>query len=97
MVEEIKDPVPAEPAPEPAPEVVPESNKIGFLDEQVGQKSAMRLMCLISLIAGVILFFISAIGGLAGNDGTAQATQAAITLISVAFTGKITQKFNEKV
>lgn len=68
---------------------------VGFLEEQAGEKSAMRLMCFISLITGIVLFFISAIGGLMGKE-TSQATQAALTLVSFALTGKVSQKFTEK-
>jgi len=88
---------PVEPAsaeePGPAQPLAPTA---GFLDENPGEKSAMRLMCLIALAAAVVLFFISAIGGLVGNTNTEQATQAAITLLSVAMTGKLSQKFVEK-
>ena len=70
--------------------------KAGFLEENPGEKSAMRLMCLICACAGVVMFFVSAIAGLAGNAYTDQATQAAFALLGIAFTGKVTQKFVEK-
>ena len=89
----IPEGVPVEPAGDQAVSPMPTA---GFLDENPGEKSAMRIMCLLALVAAIILFFISAIGGLVGNQNTAQATQAALTLLGTAFSGKVAQKIVER-
>jgi hypothetical protein len=69
---------------------------IGFLEEQAGEKSAMRLMCFICLVVAVALFIFASIACFMGNPGTTIATQAGMTLLIAAFGGKVGQKFGEK-
>jgi len=68
----------------------------GYLEEDVGQKSAMRLMSLITCIGGVIICLIVAVCSLAGDVDTGTAMQAGTTLLGFAFGGKLLQKVTEK-
>lgn len=63
---------------------------IGFLDDEQGRPSSMRLMAIISLLAG-IGFGVAAI---ATNSQIAMGLS--ITWAGLAYTGKIVQKREEK-
>ena len=67
--------------------------KVGFLDEDAGQKSSMRLMCFISLIAAIGFGAITLL--VKGPDGS---TGLFITMgfLLGAFAPKALQKFMEE-
>lgn len=68
----------------------------GFLEENPGEKSAMRLLSLLTVSGGIILALIASAASLKGNASTATTIQLSMYLIGVGFGGKLLQKFGEK-
>ena len=64
---------------------------IGFLEEGYKQKSAMRLMCFISLMASLCFAFIS----IFKSDTKEVSLQLSYTFLVAAFAPKAIQKFAE--
>ena len=66
--------------------------KTGFFEEDAGQKSMMRLMCFVALLAAVLLSFFAAL--------TSQVEANMIALVTMflvaAFAPKAIQKYAEK-
>ena len=63
-----------------------------FLTEDNGNKSSMRLMCLISLIAAIVFGLIAVY---VPEPGSAAALSVCTTFVGAAFSGKVVQKFAE--
>lgn len=90
MAKDEKPVPPVEPAP---PAETPTIT--GFLEENPGERSAMRLISVITVSAAVVLALIVSVASLRGNADTATTVQMVTTLLGFGFGGKLLQKFTE--
>ena len=72
-----------------------ETKSVGFLQEQSGEQSLMRLITMILTMVGVVLCVAAAVAGLFGNTNTGVAVQMGTTLLGIGVGGKVVQKFGE--
>jgi hypothetical protein len=79
-----------------AEEIKSETNPaVGFLEENAGEKSAMRLISVMCVVGGIVLCIIASVASLQGNSNTGTTVQLATTLLSFGVGGKLLQKFGE--
>ena len=71
-----------------------ESEFVKFMEDEQGQRSSMRLMCLLALCTAIVLSLVKAYmwtqGALLGTDN-----ELILYLLMAAFGGKTAQKFAE--
>ena len=72
-----------------------ETKPVGFLQEQAGEQSMMRLITMILTMVGVVLCVAASVAGLFGNTNTGVAVQMGTTLLGIGVGGKVVQKFGE--
>jgi hypothetical protein len=73
-----------------------ENKKVGFLEENAGEQSLMRMMSLVLTGVGVLLCVSASIVAFFGNANTGIAVQMGTTLLSFGIGGKLAQRFAEK-
>jgi hypothetical protein len=73
-----------------------ETKPVGFLEEQPGEQSMMRLMSVVLVGVGILLCVSASIMAFTGNKNTGIAVQMGTTLLSFGIGGKLVQKFGEK-
>ncbi len=72
-----------------------ETKPVGFLQEQAGEQSMMRLMSAVLVGVGILLCVAASIVAFFGNTNTGIAVQMGTTLLSFGIGGKLVQKFGE--
>lgn len=72
-------------------------NKTTFLTDDNGNQSAIRLMSFVALIASIVLAVYTVVGVKDNKELGSVGTNLTFLFLTYAFTGKVAQKFAEKM